>query len=124
VGCLDGEPCPCGRGLPTWRIIGGREKELLATTTGYLHPLSSFLGTPRWRDKIQGIRFYQETRHDVVAQIIKGPEFRDEDLPGLRDEIEQCLEGRLSFSIQFFQSLEETAGGKYRFVVSKVPIEI
>lgn len=124
VGSLDAEPCPCGRGLPTWRIIGGREKELLATPTGYLHPPSSFLGTPRWRNKIQGIRFYQERRNDVVVQVIKGPEFRDEDLPVLRDEIDRALEGRLVFSIEFCQTIEETAGGKYRFIVSKVPIEI
>lgn len=124
VGRLEGEPCPCGRGLPTWRIIGGRQKDLLATPDGYLHPQSSFLRAPRWRNKILGFRFYQETRHEVLAQVVRGPEFRDDDVPALHDEIDRILEGHLALSIQFCQSLEETAGGKYRFIVSKVPIEI
>lgn len=124
VGHLDGGPCPCGRRLPTWRIIGGRQKDLLATPDGYLHLTGSFLGTPRWRHKIRGIRFYQETRSQVLAQVVKGPEFHDDDLPALHDEIQGVLEGRLAFSIQFCESLEQTAGGKYRFIVTKVPIKI
>lgn len=124
VGRIDGEPCPCGRCLPTWRIIGGRQKDLLATPDGYLHLTGSFLGTPRWRQKIRGIRFYQETRSAVLAQVVKGPEFHDDDIPALRHEIREALEGRLAFSIQFCESLEQTAGGKYRYIVTKVPIEI
>jgi phenylacetate-CoA ligase len=124
VGRLDGEPCPCGRGLPTCQIIGGRQKDLLATPHGYLHLSGSFVGTPRWRSKIEGIRFYQETRRDVLVQVVKGPEFTDDDVPALREAINDSLEGRLAFGIQFCENLEETAGGKYRLTVSKVPIEI
>lgn len=124
VGRIEREPCPCGRGLPTWRIIGGRQKDLLATPDGYLHPPVSFIAEPQWRNKIQGFRFYQETRNEVLAQIVKGPEFRDDDIPVLRDDIERSLEGRLTFSLQFCENLEATAGGKYRLVVSKIPIEI
>ena len=124
VGRLEGEPCPCGRGLPTWRIVGGRQKDLLATPVGYLHLSGSLLGTPRWRGKIQGLRFYQETRSDVLVQIVKGPDFRNEDVPALREDIDRCLEGRLAFTIQFCEGLADTPGGKYRYIVSKVPIEI
>jgi phenylacetate-CoA ligase len=124
VGCLEAEPCPCGRGLPVCRIVGGRQKDLLATPDGYLVLPNSLLTAPRWRGKVQGIRFYQETRHDVLVQVVPTALWQDGDLPVLRNELGELLGRRLHLSIEFCESLEETAGGKYRYVVSKVPIEI
>lgn len=124
VGYFEPDPCPCGRGLPTWRIIGGRRKDFLATPDGYLFLPNSLLAEPRWRGKIHGIRFYQDTRHEVLAQVVRGPEFQDHDLAALRENLEQLLGGRVRFSIEFCESLEQTVGGKHRFIVSKIPIEI
>ncbi len=124
VGYFEADPCPCGRGLPTWRIIGGRQKDFLATADGYLFLPNSLLAEPRWRGKIDGIRFYQDTRHEVLAQVVRGPEFQDRDLAVLRENLEQLLGGRLRCSIEFCESLEQTVGGKHRFIVSKIPIEI
>jgi phenylacetate-CoA ligase len=121
---MEGEPCPCGRGLPTWRIVGGREKDFLATPDGYLFLPNSLFAMDRWRGKIHGIRFYQETRHEVVVQVVRGPEFSDEDLSVLRAELDQWMAGRLKIFIEFCEHLDQTAGGKYRYVLSKVPIEL
>jgi phenylacetate-CoA ligase len=124
VAALEPTPCPCGRTLPTWRLIGGREREMLATPQGYLYMPNSVVGSRRWRDKIAAIRFYQEIRTDVVAQVVKGPGFVEADSDLLRQEIEGYVRGRLRVAIQFVDSIEQTAGGKYRLVVSKVPNEM
>lgn len=124
VGYFEPDPCPCGRVLPTWRIIGGRQKDLLATPDGYLFLPNSVLAMPRWLGKIRAIRFYQETRHDVIVQVVRGADFQNRDLAVLREELDQFLRGRLRLSIEFCESIEQTAGGKHRYVVSKVPIEI
>jgi len=124
MGYLEAEPCPCGRGLPTWRILGGRQKDMLVTPTGHLYLPNSFVATARWRDKIAGIRFYQERRDAVVAQVVRGTGYTEEDEGALRAELEQFLNGQLAFSIEYFNSLEQTPGGKYRFVVSDVPADL
>lgn len=124
VGYFEPDPCSCGRGLPTWRVIGGRQKDFLATPDGYLFLPNSLLAAPRWHGKIHGIRFYQDMRHEVLAQVVKGPEFEDGDMAALREDLEHLLHGRLRYSIQFCESLEQTVGGKYRYIVSKVPVEI
>jgi len=124
VGYFEPDPCPCGRVLPTWRIIGGRQKDLLATPDGYLFLPNSVLAMPRWLGKIRAIRFYQETRHDVIVQVVRGADFQNCDLAVLREELDQFLRGRLNLSIEFCENIEQTAGGKHRYVVSKVPIEI
>ncbi len=124
VAWFESAPCPCGRGLPTWRIVGGRQKDLLATPDGYVHVPTSLVATPRWRGKVAGIRFYQETRTAVLAQVVKGPDFRPEDTDALRNEIREYLLGRLRVDVAFVDSLEQTAGGKFRSVISTVPVEV
>jgi phenylacetate-CoA ligase len=124
VASLEARTCLCGRGLPIWRIVGGRQKDLLATSDGYMTIGTNVIGTPRWRGKFAAIRFYQETRHEVVAQVVKGPLCTADDLEALRRELDDELAGRLRVSIQVCESIEQTVGGKHRTVVSKVPIEI
>jgi phenylacetate-coenzyme A ligase PaaK-like adenylate-forming protein len=123
VASMHSDPCACGRGLPTWRLIGGRERDMLATPQGYLYLPNSVVGSPRWRDKIVAIRFYQEVRTDVVAQVVKGPGFVDADVDVLQRELEEYMRKQLHISIEFVDSIEKTAGGKYRLVVSKVRID-
>jgi phenylacetate-CoA ligase len=121
--CVEAESCPCGRGLPTWRILGGRQKDILVTPTGRLYLPSSFVATPKWRGKIAGIRFYQERRDAVVVQVVRGTDYTEDDEGVLRAELGQVFNGRLVFSIAYYDSLEQTPGGKFRYVVSNVPAE-
>jgi len=124
VGYLEAEPCRCGRGLSTWRVLGGREKDMLLTPTGYLFPPSAFLGASRWHGKITGIRFYQARRDAVVVQVVRGPGYTQEDEGVLRAELGQYFNGHLAFSVEYYDRLEQTPGGKYRYVVSHVPTDI
>lgn len=124
VAYLETHACPCGRGLPLWRIVGGRQKDLLATMDGYMTLGTNTVATPRWIGKFAAIRFYQETRREVVAQVVKGPLYREGDLDALQREIEEEVAGRLRVAMQVCESIERTVGGKHRTVVSKVPIEI
>jgi phenylacetate-CoA ligase len=123
VAAMHPERCPCGRGLPVWRLIGGRERDMLATPQGYLYLPNSVVGSPRWRDKIVAIRFHQRVRTDVVAQVVKGPGFVDGDIDALQRELEEYMRRQLRVSVEFVDSIEKTAGGKFRLVVSEVPID-
>jgi len=121
VGYVEPEGCPCGRGLPTCRVIGGREKDLLATRRGPYWLPNSIAATPRWRGKIDGVRFYQEVPDAVAVQVVKGPEFTGEDAEALRAHLHRLLDGLLDFTIEYHDSLDQTPGGKFRYVLSRVP---
>jgi len=123
VGLLEGIPCPCGRGLPTWRVLGGRDKDLLATPGGYIYLTTDLVATPRWRGKIDGIRFYQDARNEVLVQVVRGPAFAERDLEILYAELNEFLGGLLRISFEFVENLELTAGGKFRHIVSRIPNE-
>lgn len=124
LGHLELDRCPCGRGLPTWRVVGGRERDMVATPKGFMHMPGSITAEARWRGKIEGIRFLQETAHDLTAQVVRGPSFVDADAAALRAELTEHFRGLLDVSVEFCDSIEQTAGGKYRYVVSRVPLKI
>ncbi|OFX35658.1 MAG: hypothetical protein A2Z07_10575 [Armatimonadetes bacterium RBG_16_67_12] len=120
IGYLETELCPCGRSLPTWRIVGGRHKDLVTTPKGIRNLPTNLLAEPRWREKIAGVRFLQESPDALIAQVVRGPAFAAEDTEALRAEVDAYFEGLLTVSVEFVDSIEQTAGGKYRFVVSRV----
>jgi phenylacetate-CoA ligase len=124
IACIDGAPCPCGRTLPTWHIIGGRQRDLVATRSGYAYVPAYLLTAPHWRGKIIEFQFLQETRDAVVARIVRGPAFTEADTERLRADLSAYFKGELDVEIVFLDSIGLTAGGKFRFVVSKVPVEV
>lgn len=82
------------------------------------------LTAPHWRGKIIEFQFFQESREGVAARIVRGPAFTDSDTDRLRSELSAYFKGELDISIEFLDSIGLTAGGKFRFVVSRVPLEI
>lgn len=63
-------PCPCGRGLPAWRRIVGRERNLIVMADGRRHwPLTGF---PRVRDvaPVAQYQFVQESREHVELRLV------------------------------------------------------
>ncbi|OFX35657.1 MAG: hypothetical protein A2Z07_10570 [Armatimonadetes bacterium RBG_16_67_12] len=124
IACMEAGPCPCGRTLPTWRLIGGRQRDLVAVRSGYMYVPAYLLTAPHWRGKIIEFQFFQESREGVAARIVRGPAFTDSDTDRLRSELSAYFKGELDISIEFLDSIGLTAGGKFRFVVSRVPLEI
>ena len=62
--------CPCGRGLPAWTRIVGRERNLVLMPDGRRHwPLTGF---PRVRDvaPVAQYQFVQESREDVELRLV------------------------------------------------------
>jgi phenylacetate-coenzyme A ligase PaaK-like adenylate-forming protein len=117
---LDTDACPCGRGLPTWQIVGGRERNLLATPHGLHHAPQVLYSSPRWQRKILGVRFCQDTPDAVLVQVVRGPAFGEEDVQPMRDELVRELGSQMKISIEFCDTIEQTQGGKFQYVASSV----
>jgi len=63
-------PCPCGRGLPTWRRIVGRERNLVVMPDGTRHwPITGF---PRCRDVAPVVQYQliQYDRDSIEARLV------------------------------------------------------
>jgi phenylacetate-CoA ligase len=63
-------PCPCGRGLPSWRRIAGRERNLIAMPDGRRHwPLTGFIACRTVAPVIQ-FQFVQQTLTSIEARLV------------------------------------------------------
>lgn len=92
-----GEPCPCGRGLPTIRRISGRSRNMLTLPDGRQHwpsfPVSDWLA-------VSPVRQFQLVQQDLYTIEIKlacpRPLSRDEEAA-----IEAMLAGKLQYPFRF-----------------------
>ena len=65
-----GPPCACGRGLPTWKRIVGRQRNLVLMPDGTRHwPVTGFLRCREVAPVVQ-YQFVQEDRETIEARLV------------------------------------------------------
>jgi phenylacetate-CoA ligase len=114
--------CPCGRGLPTWRRILGRERNMVIKPDGSRHwPITGFY---RCRE-IAPIVQYQLVQHDlesVEARLVVERDLTPSEENGLRDHFNACIGGGLTLRFTYVPGrLPTSAGGKFEEFISHVP---
>ncbi|MBI4698004.1 MAG: phenylacetate--CoA ligase family protein [Nitrospirae bacterium] len=124
-GYIEDKECLCGRQSEILNISGCRQESLIATKDGFAVILS---GTPwfnqRSRVKIKQIQFYQEKKGEVVVRLVPEEDFSSRDLDNLKESINNYLTGSVDLSFEIVDEIPRTMGGKYKYIDSKVPIEI
>jgi len=123
-GYIRNEVCQCGREMPIIEIVGGREKDLIVTRKGFFNVMS---GLPLMLGKdniIKQIQFYQENKDTLIVRLVKGEEFSDSDREGVKAAISNYLLNSIDITLEFLEYIPRTAAGKYKYVISKVPIEV
>ena len=115
-----GEPCPCGRGLPTIRRVVGRLRNMLVLPNGDKRwPLTGFHD---FRE-IAPIRQYQLVQKSLeqleVRYVVDRPlTVAEEDQ--LRDVIRNALGHPFVIYFQYVDEMPKTPGGKFEEFVSEV----
>jgi len=66
----------------------------------------------------------QEEPDRVVVKIVPDERFSDADAAQLRSALQQRLGAEMRLEIQVVESIPRTATGKFRWVISKVPLPL
>ncbi|MDA0230911.1 MAG: phenylacetate--CoA ligase family protein [Proteobacteria bacterium] len=115
-----GEPCPCGRGLPTIRRVVGRLRNMLVLPNGDKRwPLTGFHD---FRD-IAPIRQYQLVQKNLELLEVRFVADRplavaEEDK--LRSVIQNALGHPFEIFFRYFDEMPKTAGGKFEEFNSEI----
>ncbi len=64
----------------------------------------------------------QEDREHLVIKLITLPSYSEKDTQYLMDEFRKRLGDDMKIKIEFVDSIPRTASGKFRWVISKVPL--
>lgn len=116
-----GEPCPCGRGLPTIRRIVGRDRNLILMPDGSRHwPV---VGFAKFRD-IAPVRQYQIVQHtpeDIEVRLFTERPVSPDEEARLGIHIQRSLGHAFRLRFTYFDDyLPRPASGKFEEFSSKV----
>ncbi|RXE56492.1 CoF synthetase [Methanoculleus taiwanensis] len=116
--------CTCGRVYPLLEKVEGRLQEFIVTGSGHLISVTPINYESDAFENIRQFQMYQERVGELVLKIVKKPGYTDRDTERLRQELQWQLGDGIRVGICFVDSIPRTAGGKYRYLIQKLPIEL
>lgn len=116
-----GEKCSCGRGLPSMHSVEGRLADILVfgdkmTTTLMIPHL--FKDLP-----IKQYQLVQETEGELTIKIVKIDEYTNNHTKQILKLMQTYVGSSVKLNLQFVSQIPPTRSGKYRFIISKVPVK-
>ncbi len=117
---VPGQPCPCGRGLPTLTRVLGRQRNLIVMPDGTRHwPLSGFQKV-RAVAPIRQSQFIQHTREKIEVRLVVDRPLTAGEESDLRALIQTILGYPFDLDIRYFDDgLPPGSGGKFEQFISR-----
>ena len=114
-----GEPCPCGRNLPTLKRVIGRQEDLILTPEGnYVARLDPIF--KRARGVIEAQIVQDSVEHVIVRFVPDGLESIDGTIEVLEKGMRDKLGNTIKIDYEPVAFIQRAPNGKFRAVVSKV----
>lgn len=122
VTVLKQEACSCGRAFPLMEDITTKDEDIITTLDGrYIS--SSILTHPfKPMHSVEESQIIQEDREHIRIKIVKRPSYEDKDSQYLLEEFRKRVGDGMQVEIEFVEAIERTKAGKFRWVISKVPL--
>ncbi len=126
IGVYSGEECACKRKAPLIKDFKGRIREYFVGRSGKLMTLQLIWAGrhPVW-SKIREMQFTQEVKGEILAKIVRAPNYPDEEvIRELREEVGKILtEDEYKIDFEFVDRLPLTHRGKLNFLDQKIPLD-
>ncbi len=115
-----GESCACGRGLPTWRRILGRVRNMLVLPNGERR--WPFSGYRMYRDiaPVRQFQLVQTSTTDIEARFVVDAPLSEAQQEALRSTIRRSLGHPFAVTIRQCDRLPRSAGGKFEEFISEL----
>ena len=115
------QPCPCGRGLPAFDRIEGREADYVVTPMGTL--ISGISLTENFAVLIKGAAQVQIIQDEVTSlhvRMVRGVEFDAESERQIENLVRATFGPTMRYWLDYVSDIPQEPSGKYRFCISKV----
>ncbi|OYW27559.1 MAG: capsule biosynthesis protein CapK, partial [Methyloversatilis sp. 12-65-5] len=123
VGVLSDQPCSCGRGLPVLAEVQGRSTDFVVAADGTVMHGLSLIYVLRDQPGVAAFRIEQESLAQTRVAVVPGDGFSAErSVPAIRKGLQDRLGSGVSIVIDLVEVIPAEASGKYRYVVSRVPV--
>ncbi|MGB9614358.1 MAG: phenylacetate--CoA ligase family protein [Fervidobacterium sp.] len=122
VSSISLEGCSCGRGLPLMTDVTTKAEDIVVTKDGRFISPSVLTHPFKPLHSIQISQIVQEEIDHLLIKIVPREYFSDEDRDQLVSALRERVGSDINIEIQLVQEIPLTESGKFRWVISNVPL--
>lgn len=112
--------CPCGRGGRLVERITGRTEDVVVTPDGrYLSRLDFVF---KGLTNVEEAQLIQDASDHLCIRIVPRPQFNEQDMARILSNLRERLGDEMRVEIEPVECIPRTASGKFRYVISQVPL--
>ncbi len=117
-----GDPCPCGRGLPTLTEIIGRQRNMVTHPNGEKRWAQNALDYRVYTDdlKIRQIQIIQKTLTDIEVKLVTEPQLTQDQERELKEILTESLGYPFNFKFIYVDHIPRKANGKFEEFFSEL----
>lgn len=114
--------CSCGRGLPLMADVTTKAEDIIVTNDGRFISPSVLTHPFKPLHSIQMSQIVQDEMDHLIIKIVPREYFSNEDREQLLSALRERVGLGIKIEIQLVREIPLTEGGKFRWVISKVPL--
>jgi phenylacetate-CoA ligase len=122
VSAKEGAPCGCSRTLPRMAAVSTKAEDIVVTPEGRFISSSTLTHPFKPMVRIEKSQIVQETPGRVTVKIVRRPGYTDDDTRALVTALGERLGPSVAIEVEFVDDIPRGPSGKFRWVVSKVPL--
>jgi phenylacetate-CoA ligase len=123
VTALRKDPCSCGRGFVLMENITTKDEDIVTTKDGRYISSSIINAVTHNLTSIFEHQVIQDDLDHLKLRIVKKPQFSDSDRDFLLEKLSEIAGEGMKIEIEYVDGIPRTAAGKFRWVISKVPLQ-
>jgi phenylacetate-CoA ligase len=116
--------CSCGRHMPRLRGVTTKDEDIVVTPEGKLISSSVLTHPFKPLDSVLESQIIQEEPDRLQIKIVRRSDFSDEDSAHLISALRARVGPTMHIELQFVDNIPRTKTGKFRWVISKVPLPL
>jgi len=120
---INREKCSCGRSFPLMKDVATKDEDIITTKDGRLISSSILTHPFKPMHNVAESQIIQEDRDCIRIKIVKHPTYKDKDTIYLLNEFQKRVGSDMKIEVEFVDSIPRTKAGKFKWVISKVPLE-
>lgn len=122
LGALSSRKCLCGRSLPLLERIEGRTTDFIVAPDGTILHALSVIYIVRELEGVEQFRIYQKEVDRFHVQLVRNQHYHPENEVRIQEGLRQRLHSSVHVTIEYLSTLPAERSGKFRHVISEVPI--
>lgn len=114
--------CPCGRAGALVERITGRVEDVIVTPDGRWLSRLDFVF--KGLDRVREAQLCQERPEALLVRVVRRDDYGPEDERRILANLRERLGTGMAIEFEYLETIPRTAAGKFRFVVSKVALNV